>query len=97
MSSLLIFYRCCSKTLSRYNVVMKFVVIKVLIALHLLQSLAFRWMVSLDMIKDGDEIAEIRSLRIQYLLSIVEMAILAFCLPCTYPINEKVPFLSFDV
>jgi len=90
MMALLVFYRCCRKTLNRYNVVLKFAVIKVLIALHIAQNLAFKFMVNLDWIQDGDETAQVRSIRIQYLLSVMEMTILAVVLPLAYPAREKV-------
>lgn len=95
MMALLVFYRCCSKALNRYNVVLKFAVIKVLIALHIAQNLAFKIMVNLDWIKDGDEVAQVRSVRIQYLLSVIEMAILAILLPYAYPVSDKASFFYF--
>jgi len=65
MTSLFIFYRCLKKALLKYNIVLKFAVIKLLIALHIAQGIAFNALIALGWISHKLETAEQRSIRMQ--------------------------------
>lgn len=97
MIALFVFYRCCRDTLSRFNIVIKFAVIKILITLHIVQMTVFTAVIKYGLLQDAQEIAEVRAIRMQYLLSAIEMMFLAFLLPFAYPAKEKKGLVNEDI
>jgi len=95
MMALLTFYQCLKKPLNRFNLVQKFLLIKILITIHVVQAILFKSLIEVKLIDDQNGSAEFRSIKIQYFLTTFEMMLLSFFLPLAFPFQEKVIVISY--